>query len=477
MRSEQGSTLVERDGTRPEGAPRFAALSLRAIAARASLPWHRRKRRERPVSVLSAVLIFAGSGLAALALVSAGVLLLVRQTATDEAIADARRVTEAVGRGVIVPALSDDLAGNPAAMARLDSTVRANVLGPDVVRVKLWAADGEILYSDEPRLLGQRFALAADEVEAFRLGRAAAEVSDLSRPENLYERGWSKLLEVYLPVQTPGGQTLLFEAYLPYGQISASGDAIWRSFLPVLIAGLVVLELVQLPLAWSLARRLRRRQEEREGLLQRAMEASQRERRIIAGELHDGAVQELVAHSYQLAATAGRLEARAPEDAAALREASDRARATVQELRTLLVDLYPLNLQSAGLEAALEDLAVPLRARGLAVTLAVAPGFGAPPEVEQLLYRAAREALRNVLEHAGARGVQVALTTADGRAALSVTDDGAGFDESRRAARRAGGHLGLDLLEALVRDAGGSCRLEREAASGLTRLAVELPLP
>ena len=47
-----------------------------------------------------------------------------------------------------------------------------------------------------------------------------AEVSDLTRPENRYERGRGKLLEVYRPVWTPSGQPLLFETYSPYDSVS-----------------------------------------------------------------------------------------------------------------------------------------------------------------------------------------------------------------------------------------------------------------
>ena len=81
--------------------------------------------------------------------------------------------------------------------------------------------------------------------------------SDLSEPENRYERHRGKLLEVYLPVRTPGGRPLLFESYQPFAPVSASGRDIWREFAPTLLVALVLLWLLQLPLAWSFVRRLR----------------------------------------------------------------------------------------------------------------------------------------------------------------------------------------------------------------------------
>ncbi len=427
------------------------------------------------VSVLQAVLVFALSGLTALALVALGVVLLARRTATDEAVRDARSVTELVALGMIEPAIDDALvSGDPAAFAAMDDLVRRHVVGGPIARVKMWTEDGRVVYSDEPRLVGRQFKLADDEVEAFRGRTSAAEVSDLERPENEYERGWQKLLEVYFPVHTPAGVPVLFEAYLPYTSISSSGQEIWRAFLPALIAGLVLLELIQLPLAWSLAQSLRRGQDERELLLTRAVEASERERRVIAGELHDGAVQDLVGQSYRLVATADRLAGIAPDDAIqVIRDAAARTRSTVQGLRSLLVDLYPPNLRSEGIEHALSDLAAPLRAKGVGVTISAPAGIRLPEDAERLLYRAAREALRNVLQHANAHRVEVGLDMAGAAARLTVVDDGRGFAPSERAEHRLAGHLGLDLIENLVRESGGSFSIGPGDGGG-TRFEVEV---
>jgi two-component system NarL family sensor kinase len=77
---------------------------------------------------------------------------------------------------------------DPASLRRLDCVVRARVkrVG-SVERVKLWTPDGRIIYSDEPRLIGARYALGEDEQDALRSGRIIAELSDLSRPENCFE--------------------------------------------------------------------------------------------------------------------------------------------------------------------------------------------------------------------------------------------------------------------------------------------------
>ena len=103
-------------------------------------------------------------------------------------------------------------------------------------------------------------------------------------------------------METPSGKPLLFEAYYRYGLVSSNGSQLWRSFAPIALGALIALELVQIPLAYSLARRLRQRSAERELLLHQALEASDVERRHIASDLHDGVVQDLAGVAYALSA-------------------------------------------------------------------------------------------------------------------------------------------------------------------------------
>ena len=61
--------------------------------------------------------------------------------------------------------------------------------------------------------------------------------------------------------------------YLRFSSVAESGQHIWTTFAPVLIGGLLLLYLVQVPMAWSMARTLQQGQQERERLLQRAIDA------------------------------------------------------------------------------------------------------------------------------------------------------------------------------------------------------------
>jgi signal transduction histidine kinase len=401
-----------------------------------------------------------------------------RRVGEREAISEARTTTLTKAKGLVEPNLTDDLIdGDAQDLAALDEVVRRDVLEGGLLRLKLWTADGLIVYSDEERLVGSRYELGADELEAIGSGRIEAEVSALDRPENRFERELGeKLLEVYLPVHaTPSGQALLFEAYYTYDAVESSGSQLWRSFAPITLGALIMLELVQIPLAYSLARRLQQRQREREGLLQRALDASEVERRQIASDLHDGVVQDLAGVAYGLSAAARTADGR-PPDAPQLEQSAETVRESVRALRSLIVDLYPPNLREEGLESALRDLTERARERGTPATLTVASPLDAVPDAAAgLLYRSAQEGLRNVVAHAEASSVAVEVSIEDRSALLAVVDDGRGFDDDLVAAREEAGHVGLKALRGLLADAGGSLEV-RSSPGGGTTFRVRVPL-
>ncbi|MGE0027127.1 MAG: sensor histidine kinase [Thermoleophilia bacterium] len=427
-------------------------------------------------SVRGAVARYAIAGLVALAVVAVAGALVLDRVSEDEAVEEARRLATLAGRGVVEPALTDGvLAGDPQALDGLDTVVQERVLSDDVVRVKVWTRDGRIAYSDEPRLIGARYRLGAEEQAAFASGDTEAEVADLSKPENRYERDEGSLLEVYLPIRTPAGEPALFELYRRESAVAASGRDLLVAIAPVLVGGLLLLWLIQLPLAWRGARRLEAGARDRERLLEAALESSAVERRRVAADLHDGPVQSLAGLSYGLAAAAQRApEGTDPATVDALRDGAEAAREGIRRLRAAVVDINPGRLHDEGLAAALDDLAAPLRARGVEVQVDVPADLVLPEGAEQLLYRAAGEALRNVAAHADAANVAVRVARDDGRARLTVRDDGHGFDADTRARRTEEGHLGLALLEDLAAHLGGRADVRSAPGEGTV---VELEVP
>ncbi len=430
--------------------------------------------------------------LLAIAVIVVGGFFALRSVAIDEAIGDTRDRVVSEGRLVEAAGLSDGIVhGQPSAIRRLDDLVSGQVLGRSIVRVKLWTKDGRILYSDEPALIGKRYGLGEEERELFDSGGADAELSDLDEPENRYERPQGKLLEAHTAIRTPDGTQLLFEIYQRFSSVNASGARLLAALAPPLIGGLVVLVLFQLPLAWSMARRLQRGHRERETLLSTAVEASTQERRRIAADLHDGVVQDLAGVAFGLAPLATAAQRRGDDDeAAALRDATGTLRQGVRDLRTLLLEIHPPNLESAGLRVALSDLLSPLEASGIATSLEVeeaprsngarpSPASSSPASSthDTLVYRVAREAIRNAQTHAAPGAVKVAVTHPEPDCTrLVVTDDGRGFDSGARDRSGAEGHLGLTLLGSIVAQADGTLEVRSSPGVGTT-VTLELPAP
>jgi signal transduction histidine kinase len=425
------------------------------------------------------VVRFVVAVLVVTAVIGFAVFILISQEAIAEAQRSAQEVARVQGVGVVEPALVDGLRnGDRKAIATLDSIVRSRVLDARTVRVKIWDASGKILYSDEAQLIGQTFALGADERDALRANLVASSVSDLSRPENKYERNFGKLLEVYLPLRMPSGDKVLFETYQEFASVEAQQQRIMLQFGPVLGGALLLLLLLEVPLAWSMARRLQRAGVEREALLSRTVTASEGERRRIARDLHDGVVQRLAGTSMSLAATGMDVERHGSDQSNAsiaetLRQNAAEIREAIRELRSLIVKIAPTGLTGDNLAEALMDLAEPLRASGIEVEIDAAQCELADGQA-LLIFRVAQEALRNVARHSRAKHVKVEVRESDAGCTLAVSDDGKGFDPGLLASSPRNGHVGLTLLQSLADDGGGHLRVLSTPGQG-SRIEMTVP--
>lgn len=425
-------------------------------------------------SVPRAVLAFAFLGLVVLALIGVVGTIVLRRLATDQAIDQARSFT-ALSARVVERRVSDGLlTGDASASLEVAAAVFDFVMRPDtnVVRVKIWDPDGTIVYSDEARLIGETYALGAEERAALRQQGVSAELSDLEKPENRFDRSFGQLLEVYTPIRTPNGTPLLFETYQRLSSVANSEGEIIARFAPVLLVALLAFGALEIPLAWVLARRVQSAQRDRERYLQRALDASALERRRIARDLHDGPVQELTGLAMGLAASAER--AGEGPSRLALRDAAAAARSSIRTLRSATVGIYPPNLRQAGLVPALSDLTARLQHEGLEVAIDVKPGTGFGAEVDEVLYRACQEALRNVEAHAAATRVELRVRHHADRAVLEVVDDGRGIAEPDLRGAQAKGHMGLQMMRELARDAGGTLTIAPRDGGG-TLVRIEVP--
>jgi len=144
---------------------------------------------------------------------------------------------------------------------QLRAAVLARLLQPPVVRLKLWSRDGTVLFSDEPRLIGKNFGAEEDLEEAFS-GQTHSGISNLSDPENVFERQrFSKLFETYVPLYlrgtaTNGDADAVAELYTDYGGIQQQVNQLFRTLSVTLVLGLATLYLLLLPLTRRVAKTL-----------------------------------------------------------------------------------------------------------------------------------------------------------------------------------------------------------------------------
>jgi len=326
----------------------------------------------------------------------------------------------------------------------------------------LWNEDGVVIYSNDPRLIGETFPLPARISEGPVQGMA-----DTSRPENRYldpEANWA---QVSLPLVGGDGSRYLFEISKLQDSLQQEARNVWIAFAPILAGSMVLLGVLLVVLGIRMAQRISGELRTREELLQRAVDASELERSRIAADLHDGTVQHLAGLSFALAGMAARAQAAGDEQTASLlSDAAQTSRTSVRELRTLLVDIYPPNLEGSGLAPAIADLLAGLAGIEVDSDLAELPDLD--PRVRAALYRVARELIANLAKHSGASHVRVRLAQDANAVVLAVTDDGGGFDPTVQR----DGHLGLRLVEDLVRSVGG--RLAILSEPGSTSVTVEV---
>ena len=173
--------------------------------------------------------------------------------------------------------------------------------------------------------------------------------------------------------------------------------------------------------------------------------AAGEERAHLARELHDSVTQALFSMTLVSRSVEMLLE---PDPAAArdqLAQLRELQREALAEMRALIFELRPGNLEQDGLVRALKTHSSALQGRlGLPILVESDLAERLPLPVEEVLYRIAQEALHNVVKHASARQVRVELLRQDGGVRLRVEDDGRGFDPDAVP----DGHLGLTGMRA-----------------------------
>jgi signal transduction histidine kinase len=193
------------------------------------------------------------------------------------------------------------------------------------------------------------------------------------------------------------------------------------------------------------------------------------ERQRLARELHDSVSQALYAIGLGARTALVQLD-RNPEAARdPLAYVASLAEGALAEMRALIFELRPDDLDREGLVAALRRHTHALRLRhGLAVDEEMCEEPAMTPATRLALYRIGQEALHNVVRHAQARSVRVVLSCDARTVRLEIGDDGTGFDPEGSYP----GHLGLRSMRERIERAGGRFVIESRPGQG-TRVVAE----
>jgi signal transduction histidine kinase len=209
----------------------------------------------------------------------------------NQALSNAKQSAALVARLGIQPQLSaaDLSRGLTTARYRsLDAALRGGFVGREVARVKIWSRDYRVVYSDDPALVGRTFP-SSDELDEALHGEIASEVSDLTKEENVGDRSFGQLLEVYVPLTFEGDQRPAgaFEIYLPYRPIEAAIARDSHRLYLVLLAGLAFLYAALFRIVAAASKRLRRQAARELRLANEERDLALRKAAVIATVSHE----------------------------------------------------------------------------------------------------------------------------------------------------------------------------------------------
>jgi signal transduction histidine kinase len=197
------------------------------------------------------------------------------------------------------------------------------------------------------------------------------------------------------------------------------------------------------------------------------------ERNRLARDLHDAVSQTLFSLTLTAEAASELLDRDTEAARAQLAEVRRLAAEAREEMRSLVFQLRPADLEADGLVATLrKHVEVLGRVHAADVELTVRGQTEPDAPVQRELYRIAQEALQNALKHSGAGRIGVGLDLDPARTRLVVSDDGSGFDPADPRVRSQ--HLGVTVMAERARAVGG--RLDLRSAPGRgTTVTAEVP--
>jgi two-component system NarL family sensor kinase len=212
----------------------------------------------------------------------------------------------------------------------------------------------------------------------------------------------------------------------------------------------------------------------RRSATRRLVEAQERERSMVAADIHDGVLQQLGATAIRLELAQSRVEQRDFDTASSIiADGANEIRSCARELRALLMELRPQVLDDNGLNAALSELGRHVEGVEVTVNSDVPEELGS--EFSITIFRIVQEALTNIQKHAQASHAKVVVAMASDSITIDISDDGVGYEGAVTGPSAEGSHLGLLGMRERAQMFGGSFSIAGVSGGG-TELHATLPL-
>jgi len=213
----------------------------------------------------------------------------------------------------------------------------------------------------------------------------------------------------------------------------------------------------------------RLRSEER--VLRNLLNLQERERKLLAYEIHDGFVQDVVGSQMIVEAVRYRLLRDGSPDGEKLVEAGESLQRAINEGRRMISELRPLVIDERGIVEAIQFVVQESRRQGLEIQFRSDPDFPRPtPLLEGTLFRIVQEAVNNIHRHSHASRATIRLRQRDGWIRVEIADTGVGFDPAKVPHTR----FGLDGIRKRAQLFGGAAEIHSAPGKG-TRVVVDLP--
>ncbi len=203
---------------------------------------------------------------------------------------------------------------------------------------------------------------------------------------------------------------------------------------------------------------------------QRQLAIALEERQRLFHDLHDSISQKLYGLVTLTEAAQAHLETGSSVQAAELSRIGENARQALKEMRLFLFQMKPVDLEHAGLVAALHDRLAAVEGRAdIKARLLADDNIDLSLEKETMLYYIAQEALNNIMKHADAKSVTIFLKNRKTSVTLEVVDDGHGFDPKATGK----GGMGLRIMQERATKADGQLTIKSTPGKG-TKVIVKI---